>query len=106
MKNYKLLKLICLIIFIAFIFTYVINYSGYYEYTLYNKKNLTNEQIKIFEKNIKEGKTIDINSYLQNTNTDYSNTLTNATTKASIKLNEYLKKLLTNTIHILEKLVK
>ena len=106
MKNHKLIKLICLIIFIAFIYSYIINYSGYYEYTLYNKKNLTNEQIKKFEETIKEGKTIDINNYLQDTNTDYSNNLTNTTTQVSLKLNEYLKRFLTNTIHILEKLVK
>ena len=106
MKINKLIKLLIITTIIIFIFSYTITNSGYYEYNLYNKKNLTEDQIKEFEKDIKKGERIDINKYLNNPQIDYSNKLTKATSNASIKLNNYLKKVLIKSFHILEKLVK
>ena len=37
---------------------------GYYEYAYYKKKVLTEEQIEKFEKDVLEGKELDINEYL------------------------------------------
>ena len=102
----NIIKFISIIIVVVFIFSYFLEFSGYYEYDLYNRRNLTNDKIREFENDIKEGKDIDINKYLESSRVDYSNKLTKTTSNASIKLNEYLKKVLINTFHVFEKLVK
>lgn len=106
MKNKILLKLILFILISTFLSAYLIEKSGYYEYNLQNHKNLTEKQIKQFEKDVKEGKDIDINNYLTNTTTNYSNTLTKTTTDLSLKFNNYLKTFLTNSLKVLEKFIK
>lgn len=106
MKSKKIIKLLVYIILIAFFLSYIIEKSGYYEYNLQNKKNLTEEEIKQFEKDVKEGKDIDINNYLKDNKIDYSNKLTKTTSSVSIKLNKYLTKAINNTFDIFGKLIK
>ena len=106
MKKNKLFKLFCILTILIFLFCYFIEYSGYYEYNLQNKKNLTEEQIKQFESDIKDGKEIDLNNYLKENTIDYSNSLTKTTTEANLKLNNYLKKLLTGSFDILSRFIK
>ena len=106
MKYKKVIKFSFGGIILIFLFSYFIEYSGYYEYNLQSKKNLTEEQIKKFEDDVKNGKEIDLNSYLEKTTIDYSNSLTRSTSQANLKLNEYLKKLLTGGFDILGKFIK
>lgn len=106
MKQKKLIKFFGLLIIFIFLCSYFIEMSGYYEYNLQNRKNLTEEQMKQFEEDVKEGKEIDIDSYLKETTIDYSNQLTRTTSEASIKLNNYLKSFLSNTFDILGKFIK
>ena len=106
MKSKKIIKFIFTIIITIFIFSYVIEESGYYEYNLQNRKNLTEQEIKEFEQDIKDGKDIDIKNYMQKANQDYSNNLTKATSSMSIKANNYIKLILTDSFKIFEKLVK
>ena len=106
MKTKKIIKLIVYITIIAFMFSYAIEKSGYYEYNLANKRDLTEKEIKQFEEDIKEGKDIDINTYLKDNTIDYSNKLTRTTTDVSLKLNKYLTKALNKTFNILNKLIK
>lgn len=106
MKKNKILKVICISIIIIFLFSYFIEYTGYYEYNLQNKKNLTESQIKKFEEDIKLGKEIDLNNYLKEEYIDYSNSLTRTTSQANLRLNDYLKKFLTGGFDILGKFIK
>lgn len=106
MKYKKFFKLLGILLVITFLFSYFIEISGYYEYNLQNKKNLTEEQIKQFEKDVKAGRNIDLDDYLKDNQVDYSNKLTRTTSEASIKLNQYLKDLLSNTFKMLERFVK
>ena len=55
---------------------------------------------------VKEGKDIDLNQYLQDSQVDYSNQLTKTTSEISLKLNDYLKNFLSNGFKILEKFFK
>lgn len=102
----KVGKFIFLGLVVVFLCTYFIELSGYYEYNLANKKNLTEDQIKQFEADVKEGKEIDLSSYLEDMEVDYSNKLTRTASDASIKLNEYLKNLLGSTFKILGRFVQ
>lgn len=104
--NKKIVKFVVYLIVIVFLCSYFIETSGYYEYNMQNRKNLTEEGIKQFEQDVKDGKEIDINDYLTKVNIDYSNKLTKTTSNMSIKLNNYLKEFLTNGFNIFEKLVK
>ena len=102
----KIFKALGIIIIFIFLYSYFIEKSGYYEYNLKNKKFLTDEQIKRFEEDVKIGNVIDINSYLEDTAIDYSNHLTRRTSEVSLKLNDYLKNILTNTFKGLGVFVK
>ena len=57
----KILKLLGIILIILFLSLYFSKYNNnYYE----NKNNLTDEAIKRYEKDLKEGKNIDPNNYI------------------------------------------
>ena len=106
MKYKNVIKFVFGLIILIFLCTYFIEYTGYYEYNLQSKKNLTEEQIKKFESDVKNGKEIDLDSYLEDNTIDYSNSLTRTTSQANLKLNEYLKKFLTGGFDILGKFIK
>ncbi|MBQ8681994.1 MAG: hypothetical protein IJ509_03690 [Bacilli bacterium] len=106
MKHKKFIKYLAIFIVLIFLFSYFLETSGYYEYNLQNKKNLTDAQIEKFESDIKAGKDIDLNSYLESTTIDYSNSLTRTTSEANIRLNAYLKKFITGSFDILGKFIK
>ena len=106
MKNKKIAKLFIYIILISFIFSYFIEKSGYYEYNLHTKRNLTEKEIKKFEQDVREGKKVDINTYLKDSRIDYSNNLTKTTSNFSIKLNKYINEAISNTFNIFSRLVK
>lgn|SRR5574344_1324895 len=63
-KKNKVLKYILLILFMTYTAVYAMVNLGYYEYSSYTKKVFTEEQIKKFEDDIKNGKVLDINEYL------------------------------------------
>ena len=106
MKGKKIIKIFVEVIFVEFVFSYVIEESGYYEYNLQSKKSLTEEEIKKFEDDVKKGKNVDVEDYLNDVSVDYSNKLTNGVSRFNLNLNRYLVKTITNTINIFSKLVK
>lgn len=102
----KVVKFFVICIIIIFFCAYVIEASGYYEYNLSNKRNLTQEQIEQFENDVKEGRDIDIQDYVTDSTVDYSNKLTKATTKISLSINDYLKSKIKSVFSILNKMVE
>ena len=88
----KIFKIIFFSLFLAFVVSYVIEKTGYYEYNLQNKMVMTNEAMQQFEKDIKDGKDVRREDYLVSTEKDYTSTLTKGTNKVSIKVNSILKK--------------
>ena len=105
MKGKKMIKGLGIVLGIIFLCSYFMGMSGYYEYHLQNQKNLTEEQIKQFEQDVKEGKEVDLNQYLQTTEIDYSNKLTRTTSELSIKFNDYLKSFLASAFRTFGRLV-
>ena len=102
----NLLKIILILSFTIFVASYFIEETGYYDYKLQEKMVLTNEQIKKFEQDIKEGKEVDIESYLKENDKDYSNNITTNITKVSLTTNKYLKKGIESIFGILNNLVE
>ena len=101
----KLNKFCFFLLVFLFYFSYFMESGGYYEYHLANQLKLTDEKIKQFENDVKEGKSISVDKYLNGTEVDYSNALTKKTSEVSLKLNNYLNKIIRNFFKSLEKLV-
>ena len=78
--------------FLIFLTLYVSQASGYYEYSANKKSAFTAEQIKKFEQDVKEGKNVDIEKYLNNTNKNYQNKLSSTAVSLSETISKYAKK--------------
>ena len=63
--------MICILILFAFV--YLSGMTGYYESHLAKNTRLTKEAILEFEKDIEEGKAVDIKDYIKADITDYRN---------------------------------
>ena len=85
----KLIKGIFFLFLLSFIVLLILEETGYYKTRTSKAKTLTEEQIKVFEQDIKAGKEIDINDYVIN-RVDYSNNLSNNIYKISLKLEKGL----------------
>ena len=65
MKIKQLVKLIVIIILISFISLYTTTIGGYYENYISKKNTLTEEAIKRFENDVREGKPIVASNYIE-----------------------------------------
>jgi hypothetical protein len=88
MKKEKVFNTIIIIFFILFVALLIAQKSGYYQNKSSRNKTLTEEQIKAFEEDIKNGKEIDIKDYTTDNNINYSNELSNNIYKISLKIEE------------------
>ena len=79
------------ILLITFITLYISQATGYYEYEQSRKTAFTEEQIKQFEQDVKNGKEIDINDYLENTNKNYQNNISRLSLNVSEGIGKYAK---------------
>ena len=92
MKSEKVFRFIMIFLFVIFLTIYISYGSGYYEYELHKKVELTNEQILKFENDIKNNVDIDLNEYLNNKHNDYSNSFSKISNKFYNFNNKYKKK--------------
>ena len=105
MKHKSIIKFCCIFILFIFICSYIVESMGYYEYYLASKKRLTEEEMIKFENDVRDGKEVNIDNYLKESNIDYSNNLTKKTSEISLKFNDYLRGFIGRIFKVLEKLV-
>ena len=86
----KCFKMISTILVLAFIGLYISYNAGYYDYGTYKTTMLTNEAIKKFENDVKEGKNISINNYVEDIKVDYGNKVSNTGLYISKKVDEVM----------------
>ena len=91
-KIYKFFKRLFFIIFVGFTVLYFSQATGYYEYKIHDKVALTDEEIKKFEKDIKDGKDIDVEKYVQSELPKYNNDLSNLGLNLSKKISNSITK--------------
>ena len=91
MNKEKIFNTILLILFLTFIGIYVTNASGYQEYEMHKKTELTKEQIEKFENDVKENKNIDIKDYVNENITDYTNEFSKTSLSISNFMGKYIK---------------
>lgn len=67
----KIFRIVLIILFAIFLTMFISNKYGYYEYKKREQVTLTQKQIKQFEEDIKNGKDVNLENYLENTNKNY-----------------------------------
>ena len=93
-----LIKLIGIILLIFFLALYLSSYNtSYYE----NKNILTEDAIKRFEKDLKEGKKINVNNYIEKEK-NYNNKVSTYTLKLSNLIDKCINKSLRLVLKYLE----
>ena len=91
-KTNKIFKTIFILCFISYLTFYIAGQTGYYEYNARKKMTFTKEQIEKFERDVHEGKNIDIEEYLKNTDKNYQNKISKATLSISEGISKITKK--------------
>ena len=83
--------------FVSYLTFYIAGQTGYYEYNARRKMTYTKEQIEKFEQDVKEGKNIDMEEYLKNTDKNYQNKIS----KATLSLSENISKITRKGINVI-----
>ena len=102
----KVFNTIIFSLFILFVSLYVASETGYYEYENKEKVKLTEEKIKQFEKDIEEGKRVDIKKYLTSTKKNYDNKITKLGNTLSDFVDYSMMESIEKTFKMIEKLLK
>lgn len=104
-KVYKIFKFLIYTSFITFVALYISASTGYFEYKTNKKIALTNEQIKEFEKEVNEGKNVDIKKYIEINNTNYQNKLSKIGLSLSKITEKAVRKVISESFKFLSKLI-
>ena len=102
----KLFKWTMTFIFISFFCTVILSLSGYYQTFLQKQTILTNDAINAFEQDIKDGKDIDINNYIENNQKNYDNAISKTGRFISNKLNNLISGTIEKTLKIIIKAIE
>ena len=92
------------ILFILYISLTIAIQTGYYEAKLSEKTTITNEAIKQFESDVRDGKNVDINDYLTDTYKDYSNQTTKTGFALSSLVEEFMSKGIKEMVNVFKML--
>ena len=92
------------VLFLLFIIIYCLQVSGYYETKMHAKTAYTNEKILEFEEDVKSGKEIDLNKYVNEDNKDYSNMFTRLSDKVGSVANSVFSEGLDGVYKVLKTL--
>lgn len=100
-KKHNYLLTIILIMFVIYFGLYIAQRNGYYDYLNYNKKVLTEEAMKKFEEDVKNGINVNTEDYLINTYKDYSNGMSKIGLKVSESTSKLMQKGISKTFGLL-----
>lgn len=104
-KKIDIIKVIFYVFLFSFLVIYFSELTGYYEYKNYQKKSLTEEQIKKFENDVASGKVIDIDEYLAVQNVNYNNKLSKLTSRLSNEISNIVEIGVENTFKFFSSLI-
>ena len=105
-KVYNGIKVITLLLFIIFITLFFASYTGYYDYENRKMTNLTQEQMKKFEEDIKNGVNLDLENYLVKPKNDYQSFLSKIGSKTSKTVSSVISGSVNYTFDFLIKFVE
>lgn len=90
MKN-NFLRIMTLTVFLIFLALYYSSNAGLIDYQARNKMVLTEEQIKMFEEDVKNNVSIDLKKYVENKEEKYDNNISKTTLKLSNTIGEVVQ---------------
>ena len=92
---------ILIILFLIYIALYIAMESGYYENKIGERVELTNDRIEQFEKDIKDGKEIDLNDYMIEEDKDYGSKFSKFGVQVSDKTEKFMTKGIQNIFNFI-----
>lgn len=101
----KAFYIIFSLLFVIFLIIFFSSKSNYIEYSNYKHMKITSKQIKQFEKDVSEGKDVNIKDYIDNETKDYSNNVTKIGEFISKNLFKSLAFIFKITYNFLEKII-
>ena len=104
-KKNRVFKIVFWMFFLSFMMIYFSEITGYYEYKNYQKSAMTNEQIKKFEEDVKNGKKVNPNDYMVANGGHYNNKLSDTANTLSNGLSKLVKGGVENTFKLISNLV-
>lgn len=105
MKINKFIFFITILLFLIFLIIFSSSRTNYYEYSNNKKAVYTEEKIKEFEKDIEEGKNVNIKDYITYDEKDYSNNLTKFADSLSKNIFEFANVVLNVLYKIIIKII-
>ncbi len=93
MKN-NFFRIMALTVFLIFLALYYSSNAGLIDYQAKNKTSLTEEQIKMFEEDVKNNAQIDLKKYIDNKEDKYDNNISKTTLKLSNTIGETVEGIL------------
>lgn len=93
------------LLFLSFMVVYVAQANGYYEDLNNKKASLTEEKIKQFEKDVKDGKEIKVENYVVNLKKDYGNKISSFGLYTSKMFASSFKWFMTNVFENIDKMI-
>lgn len=91
---------------LSFMALYFSQATGYYDFAEHKKVTLTNEQIKKFEEDVAQGKNLNIEDYLSNTDKNYQNKTSQMGLRISESIGKYAREGIESAFKVLNKLVE
>lgn len=101
----KIFTMTLIISFAIFLTIFISNKYGYYEYKKTKQVTLTQEQIKKFEEDVKNGKNVELENYLEKTSVNYQTNLSQMGLNVSNTLSNVVKKSVDGFFGYINKLV-
>ena len=102
----KIFHTLIWILFLGFLVLYFAQAWGYYENLNSKKSSLTEEKIKQFEQDVKEGKEIKVENYVVDLKKDYGNNVSQFGLYTSKTFAKYFKKAMNSIFGEVDKMVK
>lgn len=102
----KISKKIFIFLLISFTAIYLSEATGYYEVANYKKRVMTEENIKKFEKDVKEGKNIDLKNYIKDDKKSYESKVSKFGNAMSNEIEKYVVGGLNNTFKFLNNIME
>lgn len=87
-------RIMALTVFLIFLALYYSSNAGLIDYQAKNKTSLTEEQIKMFEEDVKNNVQIDLKKYIDNKEDKYDNNISKTTLKLSNTIGETVEGIL------------
>lgn len=102
-NKYHLFWRTLFVLFIIYIALFISVENGHYERENLKKAILTEEKIKEFENDVKNGNEVDIKDYLEETHYDYSSPLSDFAVKISDNVSNIMGKCINGTTKLIKK---